>query len=630
MRGLSQPAPVRRLSRTWALGAIAALAAWQVGLGPPGPGLDSSWNAGLAMAVHGGLQFGREIVFTYGPLGFLQSRAVWFQGLSALALLYSAAVYVAFSVALVWALRRRLGPLPSLLVAFLALAVLPLLELALLLAVIACVWLLERERPARATWLFVLAAGSFAAVEVLVKLSIGPVIAAAFLLALLGARAAWPRLLAYLALLIAGAALLWLATGQSLGAVPAFLENTLQIVSGYSTAMIRHTEVAAWKVTAATLAAAAVAIALALVAWRAGYRDRRARWAGTAIAALTAFAVFKEGVVRTDAGHLSLFFSNACVLWLVLGLGQARWRWMLAAAAAVAVMGLPVRPSGTPTNLDVFSNLGDAVDQVRLLLSPGRRERLSEEGRAGMRATYQLEPAMLAALRGRTVAVEPWEAAAVWAYRLRWRPLPVFQNYSAYTSALDRLNAEAVASPDGPERILRENQLLVYKEFPTLDLDGRFWGWDPPEQARAVLCNFAPLQTSERWQVLGRTPNRCGRPRLLREVHAAAGETVPVPAAGPGQVVFVRIGGAGVSGLERVSTFLLHAATRHLVVNGETSYRLIPETAGDGLLLRGGAGIEESGPFSPIPGAKTIAVDGAPGGLAFSFYRMGVRPVPPG
>src|SRR4051794_13965709 len=34
-------------------------------------GLDPSWNAVLVYAHEQGLQFGKEIAFTYGPLGFL-------------------------------------------------------------------------------------------------------------------------------------------------------------------------------------------------------------------------------------------------------------------------------------------------------------------------------------------------------------------------------------------------------------------------------------------------------------------------------------------------------------------------------------------------------------------------------
>jgi hypothetical protein len=37
----------------------------------PVPGLDSSWNVALQLALLKKLQFGKDIVFTFGPLGFL-------------------------------------------------------------------------------------------------------------------------------------------------------------------------------------------------------------------------------------------------------------------------------------------------------------------------------------------------------------------------------------------------------------------------------------------------------------------------------------------------------------------------------------------------------------------------------
>jgi hypothetical protein len=608
-------------------GLAVALLCWRVGMNAPGAGLDASWNAGLAMAAHEDLQFGRELVFTYGPLGFLGSPYVWYSQQGVLAFLFTAAVYVGFCIALVGALQRALPLLGAAILAFLLIGALPPLEQGLLLAVIAALALLERERPARVLNAFVVLAATFAAVEALVKLSTGPVIAAVFLLALIGARAGGRRIAAYLALFAIEVLVLWLASGQSLAAIPDFLANTREIVSGYSSAMIREVDVAPWKVTAASIAAAVTTVALVAACAAGRFRDRRALVAGAVLMALAGFAVFKEGVVRTDAGHLSLYFSTACVLWIAIPWSRTRWPWLLAGAAAIAAAGLPVRTAETPTNLDPIANVRNAGEQVRNLFSPGRRADLVAAGRAGMTATYRLDPQMRAALRGHTVAVEPWEAGAAWAYELDWEPLPVFQDYSAYTVGLDRLNTETVESGEGPERILRENPLLVFPEFPTQDLDSRFSGWDPPEQQRAVLCNFAPLQTTDRWQVLGRIPDRCGEPRPAGSAVAAAGEAVEVPAPRKGEVVFVRIHGAGVAGLERLGALLFHARVRRVVVNGGNSFRLIPETAADGLLLRGNGPFAAPGPFSPFPQARTIAVTGAGDGLSFEFFRLRLQEV---
>lgn len=615
----------------WGAGLIVALLGWSVGFQTPGPGIDPSWNAGLAMAVDQGLHFGKEVVYTYGPLGFLQSRLVFFDGLGILSFLYGAAVYVLFCLGLVWALRRAMPLLAAAVVAFVALAWLPmpLLEVALLTAALGCFWLLEEERSPRALDLFVLGAATFAAPAALMKLSIGPLAAVVFLIALLGARAGARRIAAYVAIFAALVLVLWLATGQSLGDLPAFVGHTFEIASGYSSAMLRSTDVAPWKVTAAVIAAILSGLALVGAAWISGRgRGRASRAAGVAIAALVSFAIYKEGVVRIDAGHLTVLFANAAVLWIAVASAatSATWRrLMLVGSAAVFAISLPVRPAGLETRFDPVANVSFAVDQVRTLFSPGRRDTVIDDGRAQMRLTYGLAPRGLAALRGHTVAVEPWEVGAAWAYELDWLPLPVFQNYSAYTPTLDRLNSEVAEDPDGPERILRQNTEVVQPEFPGADIDNRWLGWDPPEQARAVLCNFAPLFTDDRWQVLGRLPaSRCGAPRVIETVEAAAGAPVPVPEPKPGQVVFVRIGGAGVEGLERVQTALFHANSRHAVVNGGIRVRLVPETAGDGLLVRAAPGVVEPGPFDPVPEAATLAVEGGADQITYAFYAMSV------
>ncbi len=611
---------------TWLLGALVALLGWKVGMNQPSVGLDSSWNGGLAMAIHDGLRWGDDIVFTYGPLGFMNGRAVWFGDLGAIAFVYGASLYVGFCIALVWALRRSITALPAVALAFFIVTVLPLIEESIVLGALLAMGALARERSQRVVWALAVGGAAFAAVEVLIKFSAGPVIAAFFLIALIGLRASWQQLAAYLGLLVAGVLALWLVTGQSLGQIPDFLRNTYEIVSGFSPAMITSTDVPAWKVTAATAAAIAVMLGLVAASWRGGYRDARARWAGVALTALAAFTIFKEGVVRTDAGHLSLLFSSACILWIAIPWTRARWYWLAAGVAAIVAIGWPVRPEGQMNNTDVVANVKQAVEQVRNLASPARRQRLIDDGRGAMQATYQLEPEALAALRGHTVAVEPWEIGAAWAYDLDWQPLPVFQNYSAYTARLDRINSEAAASPEGPERILRENAGLVYPEFPTRTIDNRFPGWDPPEQARTVLCHFAVVAASARWQVLARVPDRCGASRPLGEAEASPGEAVEVPAPGPNEVVWARIEGAEVGGLERLTAFLAHPRTRHAELDGDRSFRLIAATAEDGLMLRSSPGIGGKGAFAQIPQARTLAVTGAGEDLRYEFFAMPVGP----
>jgi hypothetical protein len=612
---------------TWLLGLLLALFTWHLQLSPPAAGLDGSWVAGLSMATHAGLHYGTEIVFTFGPLGFVVMPFVFYPTFGLLSLLYLSLVYVAFCLLLVWALRRKLPGWVAVLVGFLLLGLLPLVEQPLVLAALAALAVSAEQRQPWALNAYVLLTPTLAAVATLGKLSIGPVIVVVLVLGLIGARPNGRQVGAFVLLLVGQVAIFWFATGQTVGNVAPFIENTLQISSGYSSAMMRSVDVAAWKVTLATVTAILLSLGIVVLAARLPNGNRRARWCGVLLVAATTLTIYKEGVVRPDASHLSIFFSSACIVWI--GLPWARARWLLVGVAAIAVIGIPMRAEGTPTYFNPVSNVKKAAEAVHTLASPGRREALVAGGRASGQALYLLEPGALAALEGHTMAVEPWEAMVPYVYGLDWRPQPIFQNYSAYTSHLDRLNSRALESPQGPERILRENPPLVYDEFPTPDIDGRLFGWDPPEQARAVLCNFRPLTISPRWEVLGRTADRCGAPRLVETVSSSYGKTVDVPAPGKGEVVFARIRGAGVGGLEKLTTALLHAASRHIIVNGSARYRLIPETATDGLLMAGDPTlVEPEGAFSPIPQARTIEVEGPGGELEFEFFTTKVAPVP--
>jgi len=215
-----------------------------------------------------------------------------------------------------------------------------------------------------------------------------------------------------------------------------------------------------------------------------------------------------------------------------------------------------------------------------------------------------------------------------WVYDLDWSPLPVFQNYSAYTAELDQLNADRIASDQGPERILRQNPAQGLSQYPTRTIDRRYPAWDPPAQALATLCNFAPLQTTGHWQLLGRVPDRCGVPELLDSVESSYGESVPVPQAPRGEVVLVRIHGAEVDGLESLRSLLYRAKFRYAVVDGERTYRLVPGTAADGLLLNGDAQVTGTGLLAQAPQAETIELTGLDGELRYDFYSMTVARSP--
>jgi len=604
----------------WVSGLLVALLTWQTAFAAPFPGLDLSWMGGLYMAVEDGKQFGTEIVFTYGPLGFLVWPGLWSSWLGALAFTFSGAIYILFTVAFVGSLRRGFGLPVAGLVAFLYLATVPDAEqLPLVLAVALAFLALREQRPDRAVTLLALGGGLLSAIGILVKLSVGPPILVICLLGMVGARADRRQWAFFAASSLGGLIALWLLTGQALGNLWDYGVNGAQVVSGYSEAMGLG-GAADWEGAVLVLAAVGVVVAAAC----ARFRDTRARVCATLLTAVAAFASFKYGIVRFEPFHLSLGLSALLGIWFLLPWPRRRAAALLVAGAAIGAIVVHTYP--TAPRLDVVANLKAARDGAELLVRPGLRQGRVDEARANLQAAYALEPRILAAVGDRPVSIDPWEIGVAWAYDLNWSPLPVFQNYTAYTADLDRLNAAAIEDPEGPQAILRSNPEEILP-MGARSFEGRLPAWDPPQQNFATACNFAPAATSPTWQVLIRTRPRCGPPRPISQRRAGAGEDVAIPRARRGEIVLLRLRGVEVDGLERLRSMLWKARTRSAVLDG-LAYRLVPGTSGDGLLVAADPRLDGRSPFAQLPNIRTMRIEGIGGPFELGFYRVAVRPPP--
>ena len=111
-----------------------------------------------------------------------------------------------------------------------------------------------------------------------------------------------------------------------------------------------------------------------------------------------------------------------------------------------------------------------------------------------------------------------------------------------------------------------------------------------------LVCSYRELRVQERWQVLAKGTGRCGEPHTLSTVHAQAGVPVAVPEA-DGEIVLAKISGFKRAPLYQLRTLLWKAPALTLKA-GETGYRLVPGTAGQGLIMNVPDAIAYSGEFA--------------------------------
>lgn len=244
-----------------------------------------------------------------------------------------------------------------------------------------------------------------------------------------------------------------------------------------------------------------------------------------------------------------------------------------------------------------------------------------------MRASYDLPPSIRRRIGDRTVTIDPWEIGVAWAYGLNWHPLPVIQDYSAYTTALDRLNARALAGA-GPRTILRQSP--GQEDLAPAGVDGRYPGWDSPAAKLALLCNYRAALTTPRWQLVEKTAPRCSPPSPLGSVEASSGQAIPVPTEpGRDQIVFAKIHGLGLTAPESALSLLYRAPTRSVSFDPGGTWNLAADTAADGLILRAPRAVDFPRPFqlAPDPRRFSVAVNGAPSRpIEVEFFSQRVRP----
>ena len=450
---------------------------------PGGTGLDPSWVLGINRAHVQGLAMGRDLVWTYGPLGFLSipnpaGQHMW------PAFLYRVLMYLLWCAGLVrlcfWLVTPRRGAWIALLFGVAA-AMDPFLagdHLEAASLVLALLILLDESR-----WksIELLLLSLLAATAMLVRYNLGVELIAVFLVLALQKgvlRRAIPALVALPAAILA----LYLAETGHITTLGAYFRNGWELATGYSEAMSLPGPAGD---VFAILAALACLFGTGI--WL-GRKGGLRFWAALASAAIFAFFLFKNSVTRQDGAHAAPFFIKLALISLFFWIGTGTRRmaavWLVVLQAAFLTTGYifveRVWPGTSERLLSRLALRGTAALASAYFHWPQTWQRLEAETPQNIRAERLPAPFHEAVGAG-TVDAEPWDIAAVVANGWRWQPRPVFQSYAAFTPALDNLNARHIQSPGAADFV------LVNWE----SIDSRHPFFDDPSSWRARLIRYA-------------------------------------------------------------------------------------------------------------------------------------------
>ena len=391
--------------------------------------------------------------------------------------------------------------------------------------------------------------------------------------------------------------MLWFASGQGLGNVDDFLRSSAQIVSGYSQAMGIEQPPTGWD---GALAGAATLVIAGLAAWTTRGLPPGRRVATVAIVLIAAFFAAKQAFVRHDGGHAGVFAGIAIAALAAIQARAIAERAIV--AVGVLVLALTAAPIRGISQSEIFRPVDAATmafEQSYDVFIPGERGELVDAGRERLRDQYDLDPAILAELRTGDVHIDPWEALMVWAYDLDWDPLPVFQAYAAYTDDLDSRNAEALASPEGPEFVLRRR---TTPDSAIGTVDFRYGAFDEPATVRAMLCNFRATRSDDEYQLLERSEDRCGTAREFGPIDVEFNVPIPVPRVGDDELLFARVIDDVPS---RLRSFVYKDVERTITLD-EIPYRFIGSNAENGILVSAPKDLDFPAPFAFAPNPTSI------------------------
>jgi len=549
------------------------------------PLIDVSWSLALHAAFDRHLQFGRDIVFSYGPWGFLAS------GYYPPTHLISVIAWMLLSLIFWragWQVARHLSGNPLVswlwLIGFTGIASMPVgadIDVRLIAWMLLLLFLhfFVEEGPCTPTQtLLVVSLGLLS----LVKFNgfMETVIVVAIIAADNICR---HRHFPWIVPLLAASLLcFWIAAGQHLGSLGLFFLNSWRITSGYTEAMMLAGENDIQDIGCFLLMATLLCTLIGYVAWL------RHRFFGMLpllglIAIL--FISFKHGYVRHDWHEITA----------VMGLSLAS---LAGLAIAWPVLKQPVRLASLPLLVVVLvfasSTLGRWFSQeelpeqlvrtldisrvlapIKLLYEPGYLRKAYETSLADVRDKFPIPP-----MDGEG-DIYPWNQAVLFAHGLRYHARPMMQSYFATTPELAELNAAYLRSDRAASNLLFRIEPIDHR-FPSLE-DGRSW----PE----LLTRYDIKNANE-------TLGACvllSRSAVPREYHLTPlqrtsvhfGEPVNPPSATNGPIwAEIEMGksliGTAVSTLYKPPVLVLTVSIR---TGEQFDFRLVPAMARSGFLL---------------------------------------------
>ena len=544
-------------------------------------GSESSWRAGLSMASIRNMQFGKDIVFTYGPLGFLNVPCfteyntwlisaffVLFLRLLLLVLIFilikkyqlNILDYLVLAVVLYFALQRVKN------------------EYLLYFIILSLVYLIiTNDRFKKHQLLLCFPICFFMAVLSLFKFTgfFGSVYLLVFLSIYFAYNKKYKSILLAAGIYSSSIILLLFLAGQKIVNFPLFLLSGYKMSSGYNSGMSISGP------DGELLIGMLVIGLIFFIVLDSFLKKNKDLILFVLINAAYIFLSFKHGFVRQDA-HVYIFFTNMLLVLLITAFAlKSESRVILQHSSfilMVVLIGLifsHYKAVLIPKVKRGYDNIYSAVSLIKA--SDDERAQRINRNKDRIKKSYSLDDMTVNYISDKSMDVLQKEISIAYAYDFNWCPRPVFQTYGAYTHELDVLNARHFEGDDSPE-------VLLY-DLGTIDF--RYHLFDTPATFRTILDNYKSVLIDKGFLLLEKRDT----PYLsiveeISTIDVNIGETINIPKSEDG-FVFARIY-MDYSLLGKFANILYKTPYMIIVLKSEEKeyeHRFIISTAENGIFL---------------------------------------------
>ena len=558
------------------LAALALCYLTDFGKAPVTASLDQSWIAVIAWAAKKPLQFGRDIIFTNGPLGYVlyptNLALIYWPAFALKLAINSLLVAMLFILSETLHLLRRVALILTALVATYHNS-----QTSYVLMVVLAGWqIFAAPRPRR---ILQIASVGFLAVALLMK---GTLLFLALFVVIEGwVVLAWRRKWNALAFTFAGfvTAFLgsWLLARQNFSNIPRYFATSWNLMQGYGEAMSIPPQATILAAGLTIMAFMSAQIVSALV----HHPHERSAWFISLALMVALFLVWRMSFTRADIHTVQLsFYGIPAVLALPMLFrdGPCRIPPKIDYATLIVVLvcgGYVIHQATHFTPVLAYREAQHRLASTFVaLVSPAQTYRkvvAASETEARNLALPQIRNAV-----GRsTVDVFGYEQAVAIANNLNYTPRPGIQSYCATTARLIKANAAFYRSARAPQYAICKLQTI----------DGHIPALDDAEALLILLADYEPVLAENRYTLLRRIekPARVDI-EPIRSGEAGFNESIPVPEG----IVWCRLH-LRPTLLGRLAAFVYQLPPVTVTVqpakDTPATYRLIREPAAEGFLL---------------------------------------------